>query len=176
MTQPLPRFLSSVLETPLLAQTRRNHGLEHATITVLSQKLRNLSLVGRSTPFGFHLYGSVSTEALTQAAHEALQRMRAGEAGLAVHPNCGTNFVTAGLAAGIAAYLGFWRADSGSARRERLPLVAILATLALIAAQPFGLELQRHVTTTGEMRNLRIERIDRVGAGRVTHHFVTTTS
>jgi hypothetical protein len=176
MTQPLPRFLSSVLDVPPLAQTRRNHGLEHATITVLSQKHRGLSLVGRSTPFGFHLYGNVTTEMLADAAHEALQRMRAGEANLAVHPNCGTNFVTAGLAAGLAAYLGFWRADSGSARRERLPLVATLATLALIAAQPFGLELQRHVTTSGEMRGLQIDRIERLGRGRVIHHFVTTAS
>ena len=93
--------------------------------------------------------------------------MKAGEVGLAVHPNCGTNFVTAGIAAGLAAYVGFLGANSGGARRERLPLVAMLATGALILAQPFGLELQRHITTSGEMRGLEITRIERNERGKL---------
>src|SRR5512143_1398941 len=92
-----------LLELPGVDRTRRNHGLEHATITVLSQRIRGISLVGRSTPNGFHLYGEVSTEQVRDAVEEALRRMKAGEVGLAVHPNCGTNFVTAGIAAGLAA-------------------------------------------------------------------------
>jgi hypothetical protein len=155
-------------------RTRRNHGLEHATITILSQRLRGVGLMGRSTPSGFHLYGNVSTKDLDRAAHEALDRMKAGETHLAVHPNCGTNFVTAGIFAGLAAYLGFLGANSGAARRERLPLVTLLATGALILAQPFGLELQRHVTTSGEMRSLRIVSIVRKDRGGVTAHFVGT--
>jgi hypothetical protein len=163
-----------LFDIPAVDRTRRNHGLEHATITILSQHLRGVSLVGRSTPNGFHLYGNVSTEELSEAAHEALRRMKAGEVGLAVHPNCGTNFVTAGIAAGLAAYIGFMGANSGSARRERLPLVAAMATGALILAQPLGMEIQRHITTSGEMRDLRITRIDRRQRGNVLAHFVTT--
>ncbi len=163
-----------LLDIPAVDRTRRNHGLEHATITILSQRVRGVSLVGRSTPNGFHLYGNVTTEELSDAAHEALRRMKAGEVGLAVHPNCGTNFVTAGIAAGLAAYIGFMGANSGGARRERLPLVAALATGALILAQPIGLEIQRHITTSGEMRDLQIARIDRRQRGSVSAHFVTT--
>jgi hypothetical protein len=133
-------------------------------------------MVGRSTPNGFHLYGNVTTDQLESAAHEALRRMKAGESHLAVHPNCGTNFVTAGVFAGLAAYLGFLGANSGPARRDRLPLVTLLATGALILAQPFGLELQRRVTTSGEMREMRIVSVARRDRGRggVTAHFVTT--
>ena len=167
-------LLDPLLAIPAVDRTRRNHGLEHASITILSQRVRGVSLVGRSTPNGFHLYGNVSTEDLSDAAHEALRRMKAGEVGLAVHPNCGTNFVTAGIAAGLAAYIGFMGANSGGARRERLPLVAALATGALILAQPMGLEIQRHITTSGEMRDLQIARIDRKAGGSITHHFVTT--
>ncbi len=163
-----------LFDIPAVDRTRRNHGLEHATITILSGRIRGVSLVGRSTPNGFHLYGKVGTEELSDAAHEALRRMKAGEVGLAVHPNCGTNFVTAGIAAGMAAYIGFMGANSGSARRERLPLVAALATFALILAQPFGLEIQRHITTSGEMRNMQIDRIDRRQRGSVLAHFVHT--
>ena len=54
-----------LLGIPAVDRTRRNHGLEHATITILSQRIRGVSLVGRSTPNGFHLYGNVSTDALS---------------------------------------------------------------------------------------------------------------
>ena len=166
-------MLNPVLEIPAVDRTRRNHGLEHATITILSGRVRGTSLVGRSTPNGFHLYGNVTTQQISEAAHEALSRMRAGEVGLAVHPNCGTNFVTAGIFAGLAAYIGFMGANSGSARRERLPLVAAMATMALILAQPFGMEIQRYITTSGDVRDLQIARIDE-RLGRVRWHFVAT--
>jgi hypothetical protein len=165
---------NALLAIPAVDRTRRNHGLEHATITVLSQRHRGLSLVGRSTPNGFHLYGDVTTAQLESAVQEALRRMKGGETSLAVHPNCGTNFVTAGLAAGVAAYIGFLGANSASARRDRLPLVTLLATAALMFAQPFGLELQRHITTSGDMRDLQVTRIDRRQNGRITAHFVAT--
>jgi hypothetical protein len=163
-----------ILDFPVVDRTRRNHGLEHATITILSQRHRGLSLVGRSTPNGFHLYGDVTTEQLESAVQEALRRMKGGEASLAVHPNCGTNFVTAGIAAGVAAYIGFLGANSASARRDRLPLVTLLATAALMFAQPLGLELQRHITTSGEMRGLEVTRVSRRQNGRLTAHFVAT--
>ena len=166
--------LASILSIPLIDRTRRNHGLEHATITLLAQKHRSLSLMGRSTPGGFYLYGDVSAEAVTEAVHEALRRMKNGEAALAVHPNCGTNFVTAGIAAAGAAYLGFFGANNWRARWERLPFVAILTTLALIFSQPLGLALQREVTTSGDMRGLEIVRVQRRARGGLVTHFVAT--
>jgi len=173
---PLSRPLSALLSLPVIDRTRRNHGLEHATMTLLSHKYRGLSMVGRSTPNGFHLYGDVSTEALSEATQEALRRMNAGEAHLAVHPNCGTNLLTAGIAAGLAAYLGFVGANSAAARRGRLPLVALFTTAALIFARPLGLEIQRQITTSGEMGGLEIVRIERRQIGRVVTHFVATTN
>ncbi len=174
MTSQLGTLRNTLLGLPLLDRTRRNHGLEHATITILSQRVRGVSLVGRSTPNGFHLYGNVTTEALRDAVEEALRRMKGGEVGLAVHPNCGTNFVTAGVAAGLAAYLGFLGANSAGARRDRLPFVILLATGALIFAQPLGLEFQRQVTTSGEMRNMQVDHIERRDRGSVVVHFVAT--
>jgi hypothetical protein len=158
----------------MVDRTRRNHGLEHATLTVLTEKNRHLRLVGRSTPAGFHIYGDVSTDALTEAANEALQRMQGGEANLAVHPNCGTNFVVAGFAAACAAYLGFVGADHWRERWGRLPLVAVLTTMAIIAAQPVALVVQRDITTSGTPGKLRIARIERRENGPYTMHFVAT--
>jgi hypothetical protein len=174
----MPSSLQTTL-APLLAlgpvdRTRRNHGLEHATITVLSQKTRGISLVGRSTPSGFYLYGSVSTDAVTDAVHEALRRMKAGETGLAVHPNCGTNFVTAGVAAGAAAFIGFVGANNSRERLGRLPMVAMLCALALIFAQPLGLIIQRDLTTSGDMRAMAVVSVTRSQRGNVVTHTVTT--
>lgn len=166
--------LGQLLAIPLVDRTRRNHGLEHATITLLSQKHRGLSMVGRSTPNGFYLYGDVPTEAVAEAAQAALARMRAGERHLAIHPNCGTNFVTAGLAAALAAFLGFVGARDWRARAERLPIVAAFATVALILAQPLGLTLQRDVTTSGEMGTLEIAGLERREQAGLPVHFVAT--
>lgn len=167
-------LLSRVLSIPMIDRTRRNHGLEHATITLLAQQQRGLSLAGRSTPNGFYLYGNVSTEAVYNAANEALQRMKAGEHHLAVHPNCGTNFVVAGLAAALAAFFGFYGARNWRERLGRIPFVASLATFALIFAQPVGLVLQRDFTTSGDMRDLEIVGIARKQIGSVPVHIITT--
>ncbi len=168
--------LAPILSLPLIDRTRRNHGLEHATITLLAQRERGLSMAGRSTPYGFYLYGHISTEQVAEAAAEALRRMRAGEHHLAVHPNCGTNFVVAGFAAALAAFFGFYGARNWRDRLERVPFVASLATLALIFAQPAGLRLQREVTTSGQMGALEITSITRTALPglAVPVHYVAT--
>jgi hypothetical protein len=162
------------LAVPAVDRTRRNHGLEHATLTVLAEKNRHIRLVGRSTPAGFHIYGTIGTQALLEAATEALLRLQAGEADLAVHPNCGTNFVIAGFAAACAAYLGFVGANRWRDRWERMPLVALLSTVAIIAAQPVALVVQRDITTSGDARTLRIAHIERRDNNTLVTHFVAT--
>lgn len=166
--------LEKILAVPVIDRTRRNHGLEHATITLLAQKYRGFSLAGRSTHHGFYLYGQVSAAEIEEAAQAALQRMKDGERHLAVHPNCGTNFVVAGFAAALAAFFGFFGARNWRERLERLPFVASLATFALIFAQPVGLTLQREVTTSGEMREMEIISIEPRAFGGLPVHFVTT--
>jgi hypothetical protein len=170
----VPAPLQRLLRLEMVDRTRRNHGLEHATLTLLARRIPGLVAAGRSTPNGFYLYGNLNAEAVAEAAQEALNRMRAGEAHLAVHPNCGTNFVTAGMAAGLAAFVGFLGANSRRARWERLPIVVGLCSLALIASHPLGLVIQRDITTSGDMRDLQITHITRSTRGRLTIHFVAT--
>src|SRR5262249_59719938 len=86
----------------------------------------------------------------------------------------GPTSAPAGIGEGLAAYMGFMGANRGGAGRERLPLVAALATGALILAQPLGMEIQRHITTSGEMRDMQIARIDPKAGGSSTHHLLAT--
>lgn len=165
----------SLLENPTISRVRRNHGLEHATIHLLSRRLPGRSFAGHSDANGFWLMGEVETEVLADAVTEALARMRNGEHSLAVHPNCGTNFATYGVAAGLAAFLGM--AGAGSRFRdklERLPIMIFLATLALIFSQPIGYRIQREVTTSGEPGDLEVVEVMRSMRGKVAAHRVKT--
>lgn len=168
---PIP-LLETLMRSPLIDRTRRNHGLEHATISLLGLR-RRVSLAGRSTPNGFYIYGDVDADEIASCADEALRRMRGGERELAVHPHCGTNYVTAGLAAAGAVFIAFLGTRDSRQRLDRLPFAASLATLALIAAQPLGLSLQREVTTSADVRAMQVVEV-RVTTGPVRTHFVET--
>ncbi|MBI3360420.1 MAG: hypothetical protein HY023_04850 [Chloroflexi bacterium] len=167
-------LFDTLLSQPIISRIRRNHGLEHATIHMLSARFRGTSLVGRSTPGGFYLYGEVTTEAVDEAAREALSRMKNGEHHLAIHPGCGTNFVTAGFFAAIAAFIALLGSGRGArSRLGRMPAVIIATTAALILAQPAGFALQQY-TTSGEPGALEIKSVTLLSRKPVTTHRVDT--
>ncbi len=166
---------NTLLSHPLVARTRRNHALEHATIHVLSRRYRDLKIVGRSGPRGFTLYGDLSSEAVLQAAEEALGRLKAGQWELAVHPMCGTNFVASGLLAGVGAFAILTpRRRSMSEWLGRLPLVVVAATVGLIFGQRLGSILQARLTTDPRVGELRINSVVREERGALVLHHVRT--
>ena len=172
-----PSFLAKLLSEPRLARIRRNHGLEHAVIHVLSARFPHTGLAGHSTAFGFRLVGDVETAAVQQAVEEALSRLRAGEGGLTVHPFCGTNFATAGLFAGLFAGLSMWLTERRSQDLfERLALAISSATLGVMLGFPLGVRLQANVTTSAEVQNLRLVEIRCETYGDVTVHYIRTES
>ncbi len=167
----------SVLNYPFVPRLRRNHGLEHATLHILARHNPNRHLAGYSDVAGFWILGDLTTSEVESAVQEALQRMQAGEKSLAVHPNCGTNFVTSGVLASLAAFVALF----GAGRRtrdwlERLPLAATLATLALIISHPLGLMIQERVTTSGQPGALAVVKITPTRRGRMQAHRVITQS
>jgi hypothetical protein len=165
----------SILDLQPISRTRRNHGLEHATIHVLSKKHPNVKMGGMSSPGGFTIVGDVTTEDVAEAAIEALKKLRAGEAELALHPNCGTNFAISGMFAGLAAWLGTLGAGKEFRRKlERLPLMIFLATLAVVVTRPLGPLVQKQITTTGDPQGLELERVETsLHAGVRTHRVIT---
>ena len=131
---------------------RQNHALEHATVTILAGKIPNLRVSARSNPQGFIIFGAVDLEKVREAADEALKRLQAGEAELAIHPNCGTN-----VAVGLLFTATSWLLAVTLLRpRARFfsALAGILGAVAL--ARPFGTVVQRHVTTLPDLRGVRI--------------------
>ena len=175
MFASLTNAFNRVLDLPVVSRVRRNHGLEHATLHILSLKFPNKLMAGHSTSNGFRIMADLPLEAVQEGVDEALERLRSGEQNLAVHPNCGTNFVTAGTFAGLAgasAMLGVKRRTQDVL--ERLFLAAGLATIALIAAQPLGMLLQAKVTTSGDPGEMSIESITITQQGGMKVYFVRT--
>ncbi|GAB4578727.1 MAG: hypothetical protein Fur0022_14630 [Anaerolineales bacterium] len=164
----------NILEIPPISRIRRNHGLEHATIHILSRKSPHTPMAGHSDTGGFWLIGELDTDLIRQCATEALHRMKNGEHKLAVHPNCGTNFVTAGLAGGLAGAAAMLGARKWTDQVARLPLAVSLATLALIMTQPFGFLLQEYVTTSGKPGGMEIVDVIPTRRGKFTAHRVIT--
>ncbi len=171
MSTPLDLLLSF----PPVSRIRRNHGLEHATLHLLAERFPHLNMAGHSDTGGFWLLGDIPEDAVSQAVADALQRMQRGEHYLAVHPNCGTNFVTSGSMAGIAGAAAMWGAGKNwRDKAERLSLAALLATIALIFSRPLGLWLQKYVTTSGHPGSLTVTEIRRTMRGKFPAYRVST--
>ncbi|WP_287129015.1 DUF6391 domain-containing protein [Candidatus Cyanaurora vandensis] len=128
-----------------LACLRQCHALEHGTVWVLAETQPQITLGGTATDHGFYIYGAVEPRQLEQAVQTALERFKQGEAGLAVHPRCGTNLsvrmvLTLGLSLGCGSLLP---------RRPlpRLLGVGLAVFGASLLARDLGALTQRHLTT-----------------------------
>lgn len=152
-----------LLDMGPVGATRRNHGIEHATIHILSEQFPQLAMAGRADSGGFFLLGDVPTEAIGPAVELAIARVRGGEHDLVVHPRCGTNLVVAGLLAGVSSFAAAAVMDS---RREetgfaKLPGMMLAATAALLVAQPLGPKVQEKWTTSHEMEGAYLKAVKR---------------
>jgi hypothetical protein len=165
--------MNNLLNFPLVSATRRNHALEHAAVHLLSARYPQRGMGGHSNPTGFFIFGDLPTEDVRSAVHEALARLQGGEAGLAIHPGCGTNYAVMGLLAGTFALLGMSGTKSNRQRLERFPLVMALSVLAFMIAPPLGTALQKQVTTDANPGNLTVLEVSRVSktVHRVRTHF-----
>ncbi|GCE47477.1 hypothetical protein EI42_01014 [Thermosporothrix hazakensis] len=136
---------------------RQNHALEHATITILSQRVPNLTVSARSNTNGFIIFGDVDLGELRHALEEALRRLQAGEAELAIHPNCGTNLAVGVTMVTLGTLLGF----ASSNTRTRIATAAASTLAGWAAARPVGEYVQRHFTTLPDLQGVRVTEIIR---------------
>ena len=154
----------------LLNAIRRNHALEHATITLMLARQGPMRVIGRAGTDGFYVWANVTTEKLQEFAHEALGRLQKGEANLAVTPLCGTNIAVTGVLAGGAAFLA---GGSGKSGLDGLSRAITAAMIAVVAAPPIGRLIQKHYTTSPDLEGVRIVSVDSV---RSSLHKVRTAA
>lgn len=165
----------------LISRVRRNHGLEHATIHVLSEKHKNFSAQGNSnhTGFSLNIYGNISEEDVESAVNEAYRRMKQGEHHLAVHPNCGTVLLTTATMAALAAQASF-AFEQRRQKQENMSLAVLLGALptavlavvvSLIVSRPIGVQLQAKYTVEGDLQDMELQSVNQVQPSPVTRLF-----
>ncbi len=150
-----------ILASRLPLTIRRNHGLEHATLHVLSERIRPLRAAGHAELRGFRVVGDLSADVIRSAAEEAIRRMQAGETWWAVHPGCGTNVATSSVLTSAFAYLGTVLAGRKAGWQEKLSNAISLGTLGALIAHPLGPWLQARVMTSADMRGARVRAVRR---------------
>jgi len=160
-----------ILDLPLLLETRRNHAVEHATLHILARKFKNQSMGGHSNPTGFYLMGNFNKDDIMEAATEAMQRIRAGETGLAIHEGCGTNIATSTLLPATFAFVPMQSARSNFWRVMLIPFAIGLAVFGYFLSKPLGPWLQRNVTTEANLGSMRI--VDIIPVRRGLHRVIT---
>jgi hypothetical protein len=146
-----PRQLKAMFGNKIL---RRNHALEHATIVVMMEREPGRKLNGFSTDEGFFVQGVRSLEEVESAAREALDRLRNGEKGLAIHRNCGTTIVAANLLTAL-----FFLASLAIGLYLNWPIYLLILgaiVLAFVLRVPLSLLLQRFVTTDTDLSNAEV--------------------
>lgn len=138
-------------------RVRQNHALEHATITILSGMIPELRVSAHSNASGFTIFGDVDLGLLRRALDEALYRLQAGEAELAIHPNCGTNLVVGVSLMTVGTLLGL---ASGQIR-TRIATAAAASAAGFMAARPLGELVQKHFTTLPDLQGVHVTEIFR---------------
>ena len=157
-----------------LNRVRRNHALEHATVTIMLEEGVRGPLGGYSTPWGFFIAGNLSTEQLSRIVDDALGSLSAGQSEMAISPHCGTNMAVAAIISGGLARLVLGRQKSG--RWKRLPLVLAAVVVGAALSRPVGSAIQRRYTTLSEMDGLEVVEIRKAWPGSEPRlHRVTTS-
>ena len=169
--------LSDLFRRSPFYRMRRNHALEHATLNLLAKSSPHLHLAGYSDAGGFWVVGNVPIVDLQKAASEALARLANGESALAIHDNCGTNYVVPGFFAGTAAWLamlGSEKDDSLGKKMDRWSLVILVVTAAFLFTRPLGPKFQKKMTTDPRVDGMQIVEILRSERGSFVAHRIST--
>lgn len=142
---------------------RRNHALEHATVTLMLEEGVRGPLGGYSTPWGFFIIGNLSTEQLTRIVNTALQVLNDGHSEMAISPHCGTNMAVAALFSGALTRLALGKRKQG--RWKRLPLALGAVVVGALLSRPVGNILQRRFTTLSDMNGLEVVSVQKAWPG-----------
>lgn len=140
---------------PWIGAIRKNHGLEHATVSLLLERGVTPPLGGYSVPGGFIVWGKTSPGVVTDAARDALLLLEDGHSDLAVSAYCGTNLVVTVVLGGVAAYL----AGRGRGLGPILRGATVGILVAKILGQPVGKLIQRKVTVESDPAGMAIKSV-----------------
>ena len=163
--------------TSIVDSTRKNHALEHATMTILAQHYKGVRMMGHSNPSGFVLIADLPTEIVTDAVLEAKRRLENGEENLAVHPNCGTNLAVSSLVGGVAGFSALALLSKNDKNPWWNYIVAVmLAVPAFKIAKPLGPKVQQSITTDPNTARLAVRQVTSQKTANSFVHYIHTSA
>lgn len=167
------RFTSLMRISPI-AQTRKNHALEHSTIRLLETAAPGSSYSGYSTPKGFWIIGKSDIQRIQETVDLALAKLLNGEKKLAIHPSCGTNLVMSGLMTAAGALITLSGTKKESERLRRLSSLILMSSLMLQLSKPLGPWVQENITVDPDMTGMSVIGIDAGEVRNVPYFFIRT--
>lgn len=163
--------MSQPIKTTVFKSIRQNHAIEHATITLLLAKGAPTPLYGNATPWGFNVYGRISTEDLLATAEEALLLLKNGEHDMAISPYCGTNLIVGGISAALVAAITM---SGRKITMRRFIGSGAVSIAAAVASRGLGRFVQRRFTTLSDVGEVEITSIQRLTPGEWRVHHLRT--
>ena len=154
-----------------LDKTKRNHGLEHAAISLLMPSMTSNKLIaGYSVPQGFLILGQVETESVQDAVEEALVRVKSGEASLTISEYCGTNILVSALLTTLAIMTTLRKKKNRSSIFKAISF----SSIALVLSVPIGKIVQKKYTTSADFDLLKVCKISKFSFLGFTLHWIET--
>ncbi len=139
-------------------RVRKNHAIEHATVHILEDRFGRMNIEGMAEEGGFSLRGLRDRDVVAMAARSALERLKRGEIGLAIHPRCGTTLVVLNTLASVL-FLSLL-ALTGSFSLLTVIVSLLLAHAAAPLASRFA---QKYVTTDSRVDGMEILSVEMRG-------------
>lgn len=157
----------------LAENVRRNHAIEHATVTLMLERGMRAPMGGYSISPGFIIWSRASLEDVALAARDSLDLLKAGNSELAISPYCGTNIVSFVVVGALAAKI-FAGSNKGVWSILRGATAALLA--AVLLGRPLGRFIQRHFTTLPDVEGVELVEIRELLRTPVSIVWIRTSS
>tara|TARA_B100000686_G_scaffold1981_1_gene2204 strand:- start:207 stop:734 length:528 start_codon:yes stop_codon:yes gene_type:complete len=155
----------------LTLNIRRNHAIEHATVSILTEQISKSAVIGFAVPSGFIIYSKSSKDEILSAANNGLNLMKTGDSEISISQFCGTNLVVAALLTGVSTVL--LSKILGKKSKNILNITNGFLLSALLS-KPIGRIVQKYVTTDPNVKHIQIKNSRSLRVGTSYLHFIST--
>ena len=155
----------------LTLNARRNHAIEHATVSILTEQKLKSAILGFAIPSGFIIYSKSDKDEILSAANHGLKLMKSGVSEISISKFCGTNLVVAAMLTGVSTIL--LGKILGKKSKNILNITNGFLLSALLS-KPIGQLVQKYVTTDPNVKNIQIGNSRSLKVGTFHVHFIST--
>jgi hypothetical protein len=156
----------------LTLNVRRNHAIEHATVSILNEQKIKPTVLGLAIPSGFIICSKSNKDEIISAANYGLKLMKSGVTEVSISQFCGTNLVVMALLTGVSTVL--LGRIPGTKPKNVLNITTGFLLSALIS-KPIGQIVQKYVTTDSNVKNIQIKNSLSLNIGTFYIHCISTT-